>query len=240
MTKLMFDLLTKLYKNLFISSINMLILCVLILNISSCKKDKKAETKVFSVLSQSSSDTLMQCHRYDIRWEGGIEGDVCINLLKNGVVQQVITSSTKNDGIFSWYVQKIPALIGNNCFKIQVVSLSDNSVTGQSNANFTIINDNTSYAKRIELISPNGGEVWGSGLPHSIIFEKNFTENVNIYMYIGNSSYGQLNNNPGDTIIVYCANWPTNTNYKIKVASVLDPNVCDFSDDYFELSGGGK
>ncbi len=240
MIKIKSFIFTKLIKNIFILSVNILVCCALILNINSCKKDKKTETKVFSVLSQSSSDTLMQCHRYDIKWEGGVEGDVFINLIKNGILQQVITNSTHNDGKFSWYVRKLPELIGNNCFKIQVGSLSDNSVIGQSNANFTIIPDTTPYARRIELISPNGGEVWSSGLLHSVIIEKNFTENVNIYMYIGTSSLGQLIDNPGDTIMFYCTNWPTNASYKIKVTSVIYPNVFDFSDDYFELSGGGK
>lgn len=221
--------------------ISTLLAFILILIMATCKKDKKAETKVISVLYPDNSEILMQGHRYEIKWEGNIEGDVFINILKNDKILRVITSSTHNDGKFSWYIQHLQELTGNNCFKIQVVSISDNSVIGQSNANFSIVNDNTPYARRIELISPNGGEVWSSGLPHNIIFEKNFVENVDIFLYIGTSSYGHLYDVPGkDTIIVYCSDWPTNTNYKIKVASTVYPNVFDFSDESFELAGGGK
>jgi len=73
---------------------------------------------------------------YTIEWFSDIGGDVKIELLKNGLVDSVITSATADDGSHPWQIPSDQTL--GSDYRIRITSLDDASMTSASPVNFTI------------------------------------------------------------------------------------------------------
>jgi len=170
-----------------------------------------------------------------ITWNDNLTGTVKIELYqggqKAGDLHSVLTLSTTNTGSFLWNVTTdvIPA----NDYLIKITSNLNNDVFDFSDTTFTFI-------KEITLLSPNGGEAWLVGSQKVIGWTDNITENVSIDLFKNDTLY---------TIIEFATgsdgskNWniPESTtpgsDYKIKITSVVDSSVFDFSDNNFTISG---
>lgn len=91
------------------------------------------------VISPNGGEYLQRGRTYTIKWysDPNPGANVKIELLKAGIVDKVITSSTPNDGSQSWTV---PALqqVGHN-YKIRITSTTNSAYTDTSNNNFGII-----------------------------------------------------------------------------------------------------
>ncbi len=77
-----------------------------------------------------------------------------IELLKAGVVNRVITTSTANDGNYDWTIPSTQTL--GTDYKIRITSTTYPEITDSSNANFAI-----TTAEELTVTSPNGGENLG-------------------------------------------------------------------------------
>jgi hypothetical protein len=91
----------------------------------------------------------------------------------------------------------------------------------------------------INITTPNGGENWILGSLHNITWTDNISGNLRIDLYRGSSLETVIAGgapNSGN----YTWHLPTDIsegeNYKIKMSSVSDPSVIDWSDDTFTLS----
>ncbi len=99
----------------------------------------------------------------DIAWSSaGSVGNVEIEYsTNNGSSWSTISSSTSNDGSYSW---TIPNAISTQCL-VRIGEASDGSPSDTSNAEFTIVSAST---PTLTLTSPNGGESLEVGASHSV------------------------------------------------------------------------
>jgi len=95
-----------------------------------------AETPTIKVISPNGGESWEQGSSHNIIWTTtGTVGNVKIQYsLDNGSTWTTITSSTTNDGSYSW---KVPAVASTQC-KIKISESSDGNPTDSSNAVFTI------------------------------------------------------------------------------------------------------
>jgi hypothetical protein len=95
-------------------------------------------SKSFTVKYPNGKETWVRGNAYTIKWSsnGNPGTNVKIQLLKNGMVVGVVTSSTPDDGSYNWTVssRRTPGID----YKIRVTSTSNSVYKDTSNKNFTI------------------------------------------------------------------------------------------------------
>jgi len=92
----------------------------------------------------------------------------------------------------------------------------------------------------ITIVSPNGGERWLAGTSNTITWRSNFNEDVKIELYKGGSVFYTITNSTSNS-----GNYPwtipdtlhSGNTYKIKISSVQDANLFDYSDSGFVALG---
>ncbi len=88
------------------------------------------------VTSPNGGETLVTGTQMNIAWGSSIGGTVSIILLKNGFLDTLITSSTANDGSYSW---AIPNTKTGSDFKIRITSLDASpGFADESNGTFSL------------------------------------------------------------------------------------------------------
>jgi len=126
--------------------------------------------------------------------------------------------------------------------------------TGTYIANVSIVCDNgendtfkvtlhlssTPSQKSIKIISPNGGESWQIGGVYEIrwVYTGDIGEKVKIELYQGDTVFKVLSantSNVGSCLWVISTNIPPGYNYRIKITSLKNKSVYDFSDGIFSL-----
>jgi hypothetical protein len=172
----------------------------------------------------------------DITWTstGDIQNVIILlSLDSGGDYTHIISNSTPNDGSFTW--DPIPLEVLGDHNRIEIANLDDQSVFDDSDADFSVV------LPDIQLITPNGGEAWGTGSTQEISWTFNpAIENVNIFLSLnsgGNYSYvlaGPITNTGSwqwDSILPE----HVSANCRIKVASAEIPGIYDESDADFEI-----
>ena len=167
----------------------------------------------------------------NINWTSdGTSGTVRIEYsTDSGATWNQIVNSTPDTGTYPWNVPNTPS---NTC--LVKVSDTDGSPWDQSDSVFRISN---SY---IRLISPNGGEDWYLGhTDQSITWSsENAGDYVKIELYKMNNFYKSITNNTPNTGN-YKWTIPTDYDeynyYKMKITSISETSVFDFTDGYFRL-----
>jgi len=160
-------------------------------------------------------------------------GDVImIDLYKGGVFDSEIKASTNSDGSTNW---TIPAgITPGSDYKIRITSVNDATVFDFSDANFTIVGN------QVTVTSPNGGESWAAGTTRNITWTDNINENVMIDLYKGGTFHSIISTSTSSD---GTRNWSipftleSGTNYKVKISSVDDPGISDFSNSNFTIVG---
>lgn len=91
-----------------------------------------------TVASPNGGESWVRGSTHTLIWTSTISqgANVKIELLKGGVVNLMISSSTLNDGSFSWVIPT--SQITGSDFKIRITSTTTTTVTDLSNANFAI------------------------------------------------------------------------------------------------------
>jgi len=105
---------------------------------------------------------------HSITWSStgspGARAHVKIELLKAGVVNTVLTSSTPNDGSYSWTISSTQTL--GTDYEVRITSTTNTEISDSSNSNFAIV------AGTLIVTSPNGGQNWIRGSSHTITWSK--------------------------------------------------------------------
>ena len=157
---------------------------------------------------------------------------VKIELLKPGKPNQLIISSTLNDGSHPWL---IPALqTPGSDYKVKITSTINISNNDTSDDNFTI------PIPSFTVVSPDGGENWTRGTIQTIRW--NSTENPKGYVKLELLKPGKPNqliisatlNDGSHPWLIPPAQLP-GTEYKVKVTSTANLSNNDTSDDYFTI-----
>jgi hypothetical protein len=184
------------------------------------------------VISPNGGEVWYVGQDYNIAWTDNLTGSVEIQLFKNGDFHSVIDASDPSDGIKTW---SIPAgqETGTD-YTIRIASVDNSNIFDFSDTTFTL-------AHFITVESPNGGESWQAGSDQTITWSDNLTGNVRIELWRGSAFFASIENTAlsnGNYTWTINPGLPAGTDYKIKIISIEDLTVFDFSDDNFELFAG--
>jgi len=126
------------------------------------------------VLTPGTGEALTAGGTYKITWQSNLTTEVKIEYsTDNGSTWVAITSSTANDGSFTW--DPVPVVESQQC-RIRI-STVDNSVTDVNTGSFTI---KKATAKLLNLTQPNGGELLYSGQSYPITWTSNDVSQIKI------------------------------------------------------------
>jgi hypothetical protein len=125
-----------------------------------------------TVVSPNGGENWARGTTHTIKWNliGSTGSRVKIELYRGSALSRTISSSTSNDGSYSWTVPSSQAL--NSNYKIRITSRSDPLYTDTSDNSFTI------SGPSITVVSPNGGENWARGTTHTETFNLTFLLNL--------------------------------------------------------------
>ncbi|MCP5046731.1 MAG: hypothetical protein GY940_06140 [bacterium] len=188
--------------------------------------------KTVTVTSPNGGESLTGGTSHAITWTStGDVGNVKIEYsTNNGSSWTTITSSTANDGSYSWTV---PSVSSSNC-RVRVEE-TDGNPSDTSNSVFSIVTVTPTPAT-ITVKSPKGGENWTTGSSHTIKWAS--TGNVGkvkIQLLKGGSTVLTIASSTGND---GSYNWtlPDNLseggNYKIKITDTTDGSVNDSGNNF--------
>ena len=130
-----------------------------------------------TVTSPNGGESWVRGSNHAITWTstGNVGSYVKMEVLKAGVVVQTLSTSTPNDGSYSWTIS--PGLATGTDYRIRITSTSTPTITDTSNSNFAITSGTITS---VTVTSPNGGESWVRGSNHAITWTS--TGNVGSYV----------------------------------------------------------
>jgi len=171
---------------------------------------------------------------HDIYWSGFYTfpvNTVKIELYYQGSLYYEISSSTANDGSFSWYVPTtFPA---GTQYAIRISGLNFAApVSDVSDNNFTMAYPELSYPD-------NSGINWYGGRTYKIVWSKFAGSNVKIELLKSQNLYSVISHsatNSGEYNWTVPAYIPSGSDYRIKVtSSVFSTAIYDISANYFSI-----
>ena len=166
-----------------------------------------------------------------ITWTDNITENVLIELYKSGLFHSIIESSTDSDGRRNWNISF--ALESGSDYSVKITSVDNPGIFDFSDTNFTIIDN------EITVTLPNGGEDWAIESVQNITWTDNFVDNVEIQLFKSDIFHSQIKNSTesdGSYLWNISSALDQGSDYKIKILSVADNNIFDFSDADFTLS----
>ncbi len=194
-----------------------------------------APTPTITVVSPNGGETWYNGETHTITWSSqNHQGNVKIDLYRGNTYQSTIISGTSDDGSFTW---TIPTnLAESNQYRIKITSLSDGNVSDFSDSYFTIKNK---PKPTITVTNPNGGEIWYFGESKTISWTSNDHQgNVKIELFQGTNNYRTIisgTSDDGNYTWTVPSSYAESSQYRIKITSLSDGNVSDFSDSYFTI-----
>jgi hypothetical protein len=167
---------------------------------------------------------------HDILWLDNVNDMVILKLYKSDTLYSIIDSSTFSDGQFPW---RIPTSIEpGDDYKVSVSSLDDPALIDLSDSSFSL------YRSEITVMSPNGSETWKSGSSYDITWSDNIGAMVIIELYKDDKFYSVIDSSTfsdGQIPWDIPASIDTSSDYKIKLTSVNDSTIYDYSDSAFTI-----
>ncbi len=195
--------------------------------------EEKIAVTGITVVDPNGGEIWPRGTSHEIKWSstGNPGSDVKIELWKGNILYKTISASTANDGSYMWSIP-YNYIIGSK-YKIKVKSTTA-SYQDMSDGYFTIAG--------IDVIKPNGGEIWPRGTDHEIkwTYVGNPGPNVRIELWKGNQYYktiamGTANDGSYTWSIPYGVK--IDSNYKIKIYSITKPVYQDKSNNYYTIAG---
>jgi len=191
-----------------------------------------SSSPTISITSPNGGENWQPGSFHLITFIDNITGNIKIDLYKGGVFDSEINGSTPSDGSTNWNIP-LGTTPGSD-YKIKITSVDDTAVFDFSDADFTI----ETSSPFINITSPNGEESWQPGSFHLITFTDNLTEKVKIDLYKGGVFDSVINDSTrsdGSTNWTIHIGITPGSDYKIKITSVDDATVFDFSDADFTI-----
>ncbi len=200
-----------------------------------------AEPDPIVVTSPNGGESYLAGSRITATWTPGepLDSDVKIELYKGNAAVYTIASGTPNDGRKGRILPD--TLTAGSDYRIKITSLADESVYDFSDDYFQIVSQQAT-PDPIVVTSPNGGEVYNLGdtLIARWIPNGDISSNVKIELYKGNTAVYTIASgtaNDGRKGRILPDTLTAGSDYRIKITSLADESVYDFSDGYFELTG---
>lgn len=190
-----------------------------------------------TVTSPNGGENWARGTAHTITWSsvGSAGSSVKIELLKAGAVNRVITSSTANDGSYSWTVPSTQTQ--GTDYKIRVTSTSNSVIQDSSNANFSITSGTT---RSLTVTSPNGGESWARSTVHTITWSS--VGSVGSYVKIELLKAGAVNRvitssttNDGSYSWTVPSTQTLGADYTVRITSSSNVAIKDSSNSNFTI-----
>jgi 5-hydroxyisourate hydrolase-like protein (transthyretin family) len=192
-------------------------------------------TSTLTVTTPNGGQKWIRGTTHTITWSstGSPGANVKIELLKGGVVNRVITSSTANDGSYSWTISSTQTL--GTDYKIRITSTSNTAITDSSNSNFAVV------AGTLTVTTPNGGNSWKRGTVHTITWTKSGSPGsyVKIELLKGGVVSRVITSstlNDGSYSWTISSTQTTGTDYKIRITSTTYSSITDSSNSNFAIT----
>ncbi len=204
-------------------------------------------SKDITLTSPNGGETWAAGSSQTISWDysGSPGGAVKIELLKDGVLDQVISygAYTGNDcnGSCIWPVPASQAA-GSN-YTVRVTSILEDIYTDTSNSTFTIIG---LQATSITVSAPNGGETWAAGSSQTISWDYSGSPGdlVKVELLKSGAAAKVINtgayiglNGSGSCQWTVPAGLTLGTAYKVRVTSTINNIYTDTSNNAFTITG---
>ena len=188
------------------------------------------------VASPNGGEVFELSSTHNITWSSSNAGsNVKIELYKSGSYYETISSSTSNNGSYSWSIPT--SYTESSDYKIKITDTSNSSINDDSDNYFTL---SSQPPPPITVASPNGGENWELGSNHSITWSiSNAGSNVKIELYKSGSYYKTISSstsNNGSYSWSIPTSYTESSDYKIKITDTSNSSINDDSDSYFTLS----
>jgi hypothetical protein len=188
-----------------------------------------------TVISPNGGETWQVGTTQTITWTStGISGNVKIRLSRNGGSRYTsIFTNAPNTGSIQWMVTGPTT----SQARIQILSVSDNSIGDSSDGNFTI---SDTPPPSITVVAPNGGENWAVGATQMIQWTSTgITGNVKIELSrtgVGGTYETLFAGTADDGSESWMVTGPTTTQAVVRISSVNSPSVSDTSNATFAIS----
>ncbi|MHA2030610.1 MAG: Ser-Thr-rich GPI-anchored membrane family protein [Candidatus Kariarchaeaceae archaeon] len=185
-----------------------------------------------TVTSPMSGDNWHAGTAHPVTWNANFADNVFISLFKAGLFYRLLTSSTQNDGSFTWTIAFDE--VGGSDYQIRVGSLI-NSAVDDTSSFFTIT------ANQITITSPNGGETWHIDSTQVITWNDNLPGNVRIELFeeddLSVPFHLIASSIPSNGSFIWNISPLVQlaTPYRIKITLLADNDIFDFSDSSFTL-----
>jgi 5-hydroxyisourate hydrolase-like protein (transthyretin family) len=190
---------------------------------------------VLVVTSPNGSENWAKGITHNITWtsSGSPGANVKIELLKAGVVNIVIASTTPNDGAYTWTTPATQTL--GTDYRVRITSTSLSSITDASNANFTI----TSGV--LVVTSANGGENWARGITHNITWTSSGSPGANVKIEllkagVVNTVIASSTPNDGAYTWTTPVTQTLGTDYRVRITSTSFSTIADVSNANFAIN----
>ncbi|MHC1707256.1 MAG: Ser-Thr-rich GPI-anchored membrane family protein [Bacteroidales bacterium] len=189
------------------------------------------ETGSITVINPNGGEEIVPGSEFQLSWNDNISNNVKIELLKNGALSHVIAYSVPSNGVYLWNVSQ--SILTGNDYAIKISSVTNLSVMDESDNLFTIGNPNA-----LTLVTPNGGDSLMPGVQTEINWNCQISANVKIELYKQDVLDRVISPSTSCdglfTWLVPASITPDNT-YRIKISSVNDASVFDWSDSPFSI-----
>ena len=212
-------------------------LFILVLLVISLSNLEMGYASTLTVVTPNGGQKWAQGTAHTISWtSSGSPGSyVKIELLKGSTVNLVISSSTANDGSYSW---TIPAAqtVGTD-YKIRITSTTDPTITDSSDSSFSIA------IGVLTVMTPNGGQKWAQGTTHSITWQSSGSPGAYLKIELLKAGVVSLvisssTANDGSYSWTIPSAQTLGTDYKIRITSTTYASVTDSSDSSFTIAIG--
>ncbi|MFZ3167033.1 MAG: Ser-Thr-rich GPI-anchored membrane family protein [Candidatus Methanoperedens sp.] len=187
-----------------------------------------------TIVSPNGEESLIRGTTQTIKWNssGSPGAYVKIELMKSGIFNRTIITSTPNDGTHPWLI--LATQTPGTDYKVKITSTTNASYNDTSDNSFTI------PIPSFKVVFPNGKENWTRGTTQTIRW--NSTENPKSYVKIELLKAGIFNRiiiastlNDGSHPWLIPATQAPGTDYKIRVSSTTNLSNNDTSDNSFTI-----
>jgi hypothetical protein len=171
-----------------------------------------------------------------IAWSGFSDPYVKIELFKGSSLSATINSSAANSGAYTWTVPAGQA--AGTDYRIKISSTANSALNSFSNY-FTIGNSTPPASLAVTYPSAAGIRLEvGTACTITWSATGNIGTQVRVGLYKGVTSFGEITTaNTGSYVWSIPINQELGEDYRIKVTSVDNPSISDFSDNYFTVYG---
>ncbi len=198
-------------------------------------------TPILSLLSPNGGENWQMQTTHPITWNFlNLTGNLKLELVRGEAAIPVYTISSSvpvSNQLVNWIVPVTISLATD--YRVKISSLSNPEITDLSNGYFGIA---LSASQSITVLSPNGGETWQMNHLETISWSsQGVNDFIKCTLCKGNNLTEVLTITEMYPIDEESLRWiipdtlEAGNDYRIKMASVNDPNVVDYSDQSFTI-----